>query len=238
MIPLLLARALRMKRAIALAAAVMVTGALHAANTSAAADNAAGVVHVINSELLSALQNLKATLPAGRTPLAFDNGASAKNCLEYSDLLSTSKPVESTRNFEIRSEYRLCDGIRIIAGKPVVAQKAAASGEQGKTLYEKLDLRSFPSSLHNRTDASKRTLSALLPGDVRSEGSTVQVETPEQFFRLEVVGIIDHGTGQAPEWIVWVTDQLKTGSYRGYSTLVVHPPRVASDLYTAAPSPR
>ncbi len=227
-----------MKQATALAAVVLVTGALQAANTRPAAHNAAGVVHVINSELLSALQNLKAILSAGRTPLAFDNGASAKNCLEYSDLLSRSEPVESNRNFEIWSEYRLCDSIRIIAGKPFLARKAAASGEQGKTLYEQLDLRSFPSSLRNRTDASKRTLSALLPGDARSESSAVQVETPQQFFRLEVVGIIDHGKDQTPEWIVWVTDQLKTGSYRGYSTIVVYPPRVASGLYTAVPSPR
>lgn len=133
-----------MKRWIALASAAMVSAALHAANATPAADHAVGVVHVTNPELLSALQNLKASLTAERTPLVFDNGASAKNCLEYSDLLSKSQPVESTRNFEIRSEYRLCDSIRVITGKPFVAQKAAASGKQAKTLYEKLDLRSFP----------------------------------------------------------------------------------------------
>ncbi len=227
-----------MKRWIALASAVMVSGALHAAPAHPAADPAVGVVHVTNPELLSALQNLKASLTAERTPLAFDNGASAKNCLEYSDLLSKSQPVESTRNFEIRSEYRLCDSIRAVAGKPFVAQKAATSGKHGKALYEKLDLRSFPSSLRNRADGKKHTLQTLLPGTPQSEGSAVQVETPEQFFRLEVVGTIDHGRGHPPEWIVWVTDELKNGTYRGYSNIVVHPPRAASGLYTAAASPR
>ncbi|WCM86400.1 hypothetical protein [Acidovorax sp. NCPPB 3576] len=229
-----------MKRWIALATAVMVSGAVHAANAASsahathAADNAAGVVHVANPELLSALQNLKASLTADRTPLAFDNGASAKNCVEYSDLLSKSQPVESTRNFEIRSEYLLCDSIRLVAGKPFVAEKASASGQQAKALYEKLDLRSFPSSLRNRADAKKHTLKTLLPGKPQSEGGAVKVETPDQFFRLEVVGTIDHGKGRKPEWIVWVTDELKNGTYRGYSNIVVHPPRTASGLYTAA----
>ncbi|MDA8454121.1 hypothetical protein M4R22_05040 [Acidovorax sp. GBBC 3334] len=221
-----------MKRWIALAIAVMVSGSLQAA------DKEAGAVQITNPELLSALQNPKAAQTAERSPLAFENGSSAKNCAEYSDLLAKSQLVESTRNFEIRSEYLLCDSIRLVADKPFVAGKASTAGRLAKTLYDKLDLRSFPSSLRNRADDKQHTLKRLLPGTAQSKGNAVQVETPDQFFRLEVVGIIDQGKGKKQDLIVWVTDELKNGTYRGYNNIVVHPPRSSAGLYTVSASPR
>ncbi|WP_230680845.1 hypothetical protein [Paracidovorax cattleyae] len=213
-----------MKRWITLAAAVLGSVAVHAAD---------GTVHVANAELLAALQNPKAALTTARTPLAFDNGASAKNCLDYSELLAKAQPVESTRNFEIRSEYLLCDSLRQVGGRPFVAEKAAAATSQAKALYQQLDLRSFPSSLHNRADAGKHSLKALLPGAPRFEGNAVQVDAPDQFFRLEVVGLIDNGKGRKQDLLVWVTDELKNGTYRGYASMVVHPPHTATGSYTA-----
>ncbi|AVS87940.1 hypothetical protein C8238_06530 [Paracidovorax avenae] len=214
-----------MKRWIALAAAVLGSVAAHAAD---------GAAHIANAELLAALQNPKASLTAARTPLAFDNGASAKNCLDYSELLGKARPVESTRNFEIRSEYLLCDSIRQVGGRPFVAAEASAAARQAKALYQRLDLRSFPSSLRNRTDAGKHSLKALLPGVPRFDGNAVQVDTPDQFFRLEVVGLIDNGKAGKQDLLVWVTDESKTGSYRDYASMVVHPPLAATGLYTAA----
>ena len=217
-----------MKRWIALASAVLAAGTLHAAAGQAPA------VHIANPELLAALQAPEAALQAARTPLAFDGGASASNCREYADLMQKGPPAESARNFEIRSEYLLCDALRLTAGKPFAAEKPKAAGRQAKALYERLDLRTFPSSLHQRADEKKHTLKTLLPGTPEYDGGAVAVDTPDQRFRLEVVGTVDQGRGKKPDWIVWVSDESKTGSYRGYSTIVVHPPRTASGPYTAA----
>lgn len=221
-----------MKRWTALAAALLAAGPLHAAGGEAPA------VRIANPELLAALQNPKAALQAARTPLAFDGGASAHNCREYTDLLQKSQPVESERNFAIRSEYLLCDALRLTAGKPFMAEKPTAAKRQARTLYEQLDLRTFPSSLHQRADAKKHTLKTLLPGTPEYDGGAVALDTPEQRFRLEVVGTVAPGPGKKPDWIVWVSDESKAGSYRGYSTIFVHPARTASGPYKAADSAR
>lgn len=246
-----------MKHCIALATAVMLSSALpaahahnhtdHGTSASKTASTAASqsgdasvMVRVSNPELLAALKNPKASLAAERTPLAFDNGASAKNCLEYSEQLTKSQPTETTRNFEIRSEYLLCDSFRLMAGKPFSAEKKSVSSGQAKALYDKLDLRTFPSSLRNRADDMKYTLKTLLPGTKKSEGAAVAVETQDQHFRLEVVGTIDHGkgAGKTQEWIVWVTDEMKNGTYHSYTQIVVNPPHNASGPYTAASKPQ
>ncbi|GKT24654.1 hypothetical protein [Acidovorax sp. SUPP3334] len=239
-----------MKQWTTLATAMMLCGTLQAAQAAQAHNHthddagapadATATVRVSNPELLAALKTPRVAMEAERTPLAFDNGASAKNCLEYSDLLTKGQPAETTRNFEIRSEYLLCDSLRPMAGKPFSAEKKAAASGQAKALYEKLDLRSFPSSLRNRADDAKHTLKTLLPGTKTSEGAAVAVETQEQHFRLEVVATIDHGKGsrKTQEWIVWVTDELKNGTYRSYTQIVVNPPRTATGPYTAAATPR
>ncbi|AVS68340.1 hypothetical protein M5C97_07690 [Acidovorax sp. NCPPB 3859] len=214
-----------MRRWVGVVAATLGSVAVHAAD---------GAAHIANADLMAALQNPKASLTAARTPLAFDNGASAKNCLDYSELLGKAQPVETTRNFQIRSEYLLCDSIRQVGGRPFVAAEASATARQAKALYQRLDLRSFPSSLRNRAEAGKHSLKALLPGVPRFDGNAVQVDTPDQFFRLEVVGLIDDGKAGKQDLLVWVTDESKTGTYRGYASMVVHPPRTATGLYTAA----
>lgn len=221
-----------MKRWIALAATALAAGTLQAAGGSAP------TVRVSNPELLAALQNPEAALQAARTPLAFDNGESARNCREYAALLPKSRPVESERNFEIRSEYLLCDALQLVGGKPFAAEKAGVAVRQARTLHDRLDVRTFPSSLRNRADAKRHTIKTVLPGAPQAEGTAVAVETPDQRFRLEVVATVDLGKGRKPEWIVWVSDESKTGTYRGYSTLVVQPPANKSGAYTAADTSR
>ncbi|MVT30276.1 hypothetical protein GO496_25880 [Acidovorax citrulli] len=175
---------------------------------------------------------------AARTPLAFDNGESARNCREYAELLPKSRPVESERNFEIRGEYLLCDALHLVAGKPFAAEKAGVAARRARTLHDRLDVRTFPSSLRNRADAKRHTVKTVLPGASHAQGAVVAVETPDQRFRLEVVATVAPGKGRKPEWIVWVSDESKTGTYRGYSTLVVQPPRNKSGAYTAADASR
>ncbi|ABM32055.1 hypothetical protein QRO11_16380 [Paracidovorax citrulli] len=221
-----------MKRWIVLAAAALAAGTLQAAGAPAP------TVRVANPELLAALQNPEAALQAARTPLAFDNGESARNCREYAELLPKSRPVESERNFEIRGEYLLCDALHLVAGKPFAAEKAGVAARRARTLHDRLDVRTFPSSLRNRADAKRHTVKTVLPGASHAQGAVVAVETPDQRFRLEVVATVAPGKGRKPEWIVWVSDESKTGTYRGYSTLVVQPPRNKSGAYTAADASR
>lgn len=192
-------------------------------------------VEVIHPDLAIALQDVKKMLSTPRTPLAFDNGATAKNCAEYSNLLATSAPDESVRNAEVRAEYLVCDAVRLISSEPFQAVKRTLPTHAAQALFEQLDLRSFPSSLRNGTDDQKHTLKTLLASaKVTMTDNAVEVETSEQFFSLHIVGVIRRSAAKGStkthqnEWIVWAGDELKDGNYKSYRTLIVRPPSRAS----------
>lgn len=191
-------------------------------------------VFVTNPALLLALQDIKHTLTMERAALVFENGASAKNCVAYSNFLSQSPVAESVRNAEIRSEYLLCDSLRLISDRPFIAKKKTLPNSVAMKLLGRLDLRTFPSSLRNRATDQAYTLKALLPGTVQATGSSLAVETSDNFFKLEIVALVPQGRGTAQDWIVWVTDEVKGGNYRSYRTLVVSKSNTPSGHYTAA----
>ena len=193
-----------------------------------------------NAAVAAALTDMKGALFAPRTALPFDNGGVANNCAQYSHLLSTSAPDESTRSAEIRSEYLVCDAVRMVGTQPFIVTQAALPAHAAKALYERLDLRTFPSSLRNRADGPTHTLKTLLAlGKVTMTQDTVEVETGTQFFSLKIVGVVSRPATEAggerlqTEWIVWVGDELKDGNYKTYRTLIVRPSRDSrGDRYT------
>lgn len=204
-------------------------------SASQAADNSAhsAIAHVStqSAALVAALADLKATLFAPRTTLPFANGVGVNNCVQYSNLLSTSAPDESVRSAEIRGEYLVCDAVRLLGGEPFIVTKAALPANAAKTLFERLDMRTFPSSLRNRADDQTHSLQTLLTsGAVSMTTDTVNVETSAQFFSLKIVGVVHRPATksgrkvQQEEWIVWVGDEMKDGNYKSYRTLIVRPP--------------
>lgn len=197
-------------------------------------------VGTTSTELATALQDLKTTLSTPRTPLVFDNGSAASNCAEYSNLLAVHAPDESVRNAEIRAEYLVCDAVRWISNEPFLVEKHTLPPTAAKTLFERLDLRSFPSSLHNRANGQSHTLKTLLAsGAVKTTRDTVEVETDEQFFTLQIAGVVsrpvskDGVSTSQTEWIVWVGDEMRLGNYKSYRTLIVRPPsKLSGGRYT------
>ena len=133
----------------------------------------------------------------------------------------------------------------MVGAQPFIVTQAALPAHAAKALYERLDLRTFPSSLRNRADGPTHTLKTLLAfgfwllafgfwlsafGKVTLTQDTVEVETVTQFFSLKIVGVVSRPSPEAggerlqTEWIVWVGDELKDGNYKAYRTLIVRPP--------------
>ncbi len=195
------------------------------------------LVEVSSSDLFAALQDIRQALSTNRSRISFENGQSANNCLEYLNLLSTSAPAETVRNSEVRSEYLVCDSVGIISSEPFIAREKNLSGNITRALFENMDLRTFPSSLRNRADDQRYTLKTLLPGAGKFQGSKLEVETPDHFFKLEVVGIVHRGTGATRDWLVWVTDEVKGGNYKSYRTIVVKNSGKPSGGYVATMYP-
>jgi len=192
-------------------------------------------VHAFNPEVKSALQDLKQALLAPRTPLAFDNGTTAENCAQYLNQLSAGQPEESVHGAAIRAEYLVCDAVRFIANEPFTLGTDTAPSHGAKALFERLDLRSFPSSLRNRADAQRLTLKQLLASaQVTMTPTSVEGETDEQVFSLHIAAVVNRPASSGnvktrqSEWIVWVADEMKSGNYRSYRTLIVRPPTQGS----------
>lgn len=203
-------------------------GASQAANNSV--HNTVTQVSTPNAAVAAALTDLRGALLAPRTALPFDNGGVANNCAQYSNLLSTGAPDESLRSAEIRGEYLVCDAVRLLGVQPFIVTPTALPANAAKTLFERLDLRTFPSSLRNRANSQTHTLKTLLAlSTVTMTRDTVEVETSTQFFSLKIVGEVNRpatelgGERLQKEWIVWVGDELKDGNYKSYRTLIVRP---------------
>lgn len=201
-------------------------GASQAENISAA--NIITQVSTQNAAVAASLADLKEALLAPKTALRFDNGDVANNCLQYSNLLSAGAPDESARSAEIRGEYLVCDAVRLLGVQPFILTQAALPANAVRALYERLDLRTFPSSLRNRADDRTHSLKTLLAlGTVTMTRDTVEVETDKQFFSLKIVAVVTRPSTQGgvqrqqKEWIVWVGDELKDGNYKSYRTLIV-----------------
>jgi len=187
--------------------------------------------------MFQALQSVKAALLTDRTPLLFENGGNAKNCVDYLERSAKSRPIESRRNFEIKTEYLLCDAIGFVSEAPFVFKENKLAPYIVKRLFENLDFRTFPSSIKNRTNEKGHTLKALMVGKVNLGSASIQVETKENILGLEIAAVIDQPGSGNQTLVIWFTDEIKGGNYRSYTTLVVRDFHKNSKKYSAKPYP-
>lgn len=175
-------------------------------------------VTLYNSELANVLQDRK-ILNKKRATLTFESGATAQNCGEYLRLTTTSMLKEDVSNQLGKSEYLACDVAAIIGDtKHTVVGKDARFGQ---ALANRLDLRSFPSSLFQMLDEKKYSLSTLGAKAVKVESASVTYETGDWRYRLELVATLDMNRNGKLDWVLWLADEAKSGNYRQYQTLIV-----------------
>lgn len=187
--------------------------------------------YVFNQDLLHVQRNYGESLDLPCSELQFADGSSATNCLEYHRLSSGQEIDESVHNQLVQSEYLVCDALKILAEATVVYEESAAGRGMGEKLSSKLDLRSFPSSLFRISDEEKHTLLALYPKDhIMSDDTVALLETKDWMFRLEVVAVIPLNDNKTPDWVIWVSDEAKQGSYHSYSTLIIYDPAAEESL--------
>lgn len=177
---------------------------------------------IFNRDLSAAYQHRDKTLSKTRTELLFDGGSTANNCSKYLALSHGHKPDESVLNQMVKSEYLVCDALNLLPVAMNLTYQDASHSDYGKQLAAKLDLRSFPSSLRQMSDADKHTLNSLFPGQVNAKENIAILGTDEWTFRLEVVVSALLDDNKQADWIVWLSDEAKTGNYRAYTTLIIY----------------
>ncbi len=181
---------------------------------------------IYNSGLREAYAVYDQTMSIKRTPLLFTSGRVVDNGTDYVQELMVSTVDDVTSNYLIHSEYLICLSVYLIRCAARNAAYNYAPSSFGKELFHRLDLRSFPSSIGDLTDGEKWTLKTLalkwMPFDIRQY--VVYSDNDEWFLNLEVVANVDINGDGTSDWIVWLTDEAKHGSYGAYHTIVIYSP--------------
>ena len=174
---------------------------------------------LVAPSVLPAVSAHDATWAEARTPLALSAGT-ASSCADYARLESSGIRDE-TPNMVVASEYRICDVLAQM-GDDVEAKPLTEGGSYGEALATRLDLRSFASSLGPRLEDDRYTLTSLFDPsqlDIKSHG--VAVGTSDWSYVLRVVLVGDVDKDGSVDWIVWLDDEAREGSYRAYQTLII-----------------
>lgn len=179
---------------------------------------------ILNKALLQSYENLDESLKKERKPLYFNGDHISSNCQTYFDMAAKYEIDETIHNQMIKSEYLTCDALKILSSSSGVPAKEISVFNMGEEIISKLDIRSFPSSLFQVADENSNTLKALFPENVSATNNMAELDTDELSFTLEVVAAAKINNNPQPDWIIWLMDESKSGTYRSYQTLIIFDP--------------
>ena len=182
-------------------------------------NEAVAVGSVYNDEAANALQPQRVKNKKLAT-LAFDSGATAQTCDEYTRLIAIATLKEDVNNQLAKGEYLLCEVLAIVGDKKL--RPGRQDVMYGQALANRLDLRSFPSSLFQMLDEKKYSLSHLDEKALKVQSTVVTYETADWYYRLELVATLDVNNNGKADWVLWLADEAKSGNYRQYQTLIVY----------------
>ncbi len=184
--------------------------------------------HVFNADIASSLNDFKKSFNSKRAGLEFVSGIKVHNCNAYTKEVKKSKISEGVNNQIAKSEYLLCDVLGLLGNKSYSLVKPNLN--INNVISNKLDLRTFPSSLGPRLDDNNFTIRSIAGNDLVVKGDSIIYETPDWNFKLELVATADVNDNKNEDWILWVTDESKSGNYRSYQTLVLYDVDVSKNI--------
>ncbi|HEX23223.1 MAG TPA: hypothetical protein ENH21_07315 [Chromatiales bacterium] len=197
------------------------------ANEKISNDNDGGAI--LKESILAAYRDFGESFSMKRSPLLFVGGAVADSCESYFDTMLKYKISETIHNMQVKSEYLVCDALKIISESPDVSVNINTSS-MGLDLLSKLDLRTFPNSLSRLVGENSYTLKSLFPENVEANGPVAIVDTDDWIITLEVVAVVQVNNNSIFDWVVQFSDESKSGNYRSYETLIIYDPERADIL--------
>jgi hypothetical protein len=177
---------------------------------------------ILDSELSKAYAAYEETMTLKRSRLQFSDGEEVDHCAAYLNAFNDKTIVETTSNQIVKSEYLVCDALNLLSRSTGVTSANIDRNQIGEYLLNKLDTRTFQSSFSRLAEDNKNTLSQLFSDQASSEGASASYETEDWYFNIRAVAVADINKNAEPDWILQLTDESKTGSYRGYATLVIY----------------
>jgi hypothetical protein len=160
-------------------------------------------------------------MAAPRTPLTFESGRTVSTCADYLAERRQSQISEAMLDRMIAREYLVCSSLELLGQAQPIAVPKRRPVAYAEAIAERLDLRSFLSSLGPRLDGEEPVLRALDGHVLRADAFSVRSESDSWYYSFEVVARADLTHDGKEDWLVRLIDCAKEGSYRDYSMLVV-----------------
>lgn len=178
-------------------------------------------VEIFNPAVAAAFSDFDETMTASRAPIRFEDGTRASSCETYLAARRDTKVEETVHNKTISQEYLICDTLAALAAAVEPRTEPPLTMSYGEALLTRLDLGSFPSSLHPAAEQYPLLADLASVSRIRLEETSVFLEQDDWHFQLEVVARGDVNRDGYEDWLVWLTDEALNSSYRDYTLLVI-----------------
>jgi hypothetical protein len=176
-------------------------------------------IQVFDEALFKELSDRTSTLSEQRQELQLNDGQSVSDCQGY--LQHRARISENAYNVSVRGAYAVCELIALIPQpESMISAAPEAAGDFAKAIFEKLDLRSFPSSFGPRVNngATPASLKDLV---FKLTPIAVTLDNQEQFFQVKLLLSGNLNENPLPDWVIRVQDQFHDGFYNSTSLLRV-----------------
>lgn len=178
-------------------------------------------VLIFDSAVREAYRQYERTLSAERTALRFESGQVADDCAGYLEEQGRSRIAEDASNRLVASEYPICDVVSVLRSSQPSGPDAFRPESYGEELHQRLDLRTFPSSLRARVDDEAFLMTALPELAPAVSKYAVVSDTEDWFLKLEVLAQVDADRDGDADWLLRLIDEARNGTYRDYRALLV-----------------
>jgi hypothetical protein len=199
-----------------------------------AADSGETTPEVVSPRLQEAIENYDQLLREKKPEVAFSSGDVATDCREYLEYAQQSSLVETSQNMVAAHDYVACRSAAAV--KTSMDNKVSVNDiDVAEALAERVDIRSFPSSMYQQTEDDAFTLAAMPFEVLNTSAHSVQVDREDWQYELRVVARLDLDGNGNEDWLIWLTDKALTGSYNIVQPLVAYD--ISEGLIELAPLP-
>lgn len=198
-------------------ARIWLVAALAALSACASTSNARPTIRIFDESLLQAFENLERTLSEPRSPLALRSGTTISTCREYlqhSTRIDRAEPDQML----VLQEYVVCDSVELLRR----AQPAPEIQiDAGAAIATRLDFRTFRSSRGPRTSNEAFTFQALVDEPLVLEPNAALLDSDDWYLRIERVAAADFDGNGHEDWLVWIGDDSRAGTYQTFHALLI-----------------
>lgn len=182
-------------------------------------------VYVLHDKLPIHSEGIRKAYSAVREPLNFEGGRTVNGCDEYLEAMQSSQVLAVSSERLVEQQYQACEALKRLlkANEQGIEVKRLVSEREkiSSGLCAQLDLNTFSHSLRPQMPEGTATLNELFK--TKSSNNSLSCLYLNESMRFELKPVIqfkDEGTGEQ-YLIVWLTDEIKNGTYIDYQSLLI-----------------